>query len=37
MKVDTPPAVQTVQALKSDSDARVRQEVEQALAIMPVK
>jgi hypothetical protein len=34
MKVNTLPAVQTVQALKSDKDIRVRQEVEQALAIM---
>jgi hypothetical protein len=37
MKVDTPPAIQTVQALKSDSDAGVRQEVEQALAVMPAR
>jgi hypothetical protein len=34
MKVNTLPAVQTVQALKNDKDVRVRQEVEQALAIM---
>jgi hypothetical protein len=34
MKVNTVPAVQTVQALKNDKDVRVRQEVEQALAIM---
>jgi hypothetical protein len=34
MKINTLPVVQTVQALKSDSDIRVRQEVEQALAIM---
>jgi hypothetical protein len=34
MKVNTLPAVQTVQALKNDKDIRVRQEVEQALAIM---
>ncbi len=34
MKVNTVPAVQTVQALKDDKDVRVRQEVQQALAIM---
>jgi hypothetical protein len=34
MKVNTIPAVQTVQALKDDKDVRVRQEVQQALAIM---
>jgi hypothetical protein len=34
MKMNTLPAVQTVQALKNDKDIRVRQEVEQALAIM---
>jgi hypothetical protein len=37
MKIDTPPAVQTVQALKSDSDPRVRQEVQQALAILAAR
>jgi hypothetical protein len=34
MKANTLPVVQAVQALKSDSDARVRQEVEQALSIL---
>jgi hypothetical protein len=33
MKVNTMPVVQAVQALKTDGDVRVRQEVEQALAV----
>jgi hypothetical protein len=34
MKVNTVPVVSAVMALKSDRDVRVRQEVEQALAVM---
>jgi hypothetical protein len=34
MKATTPPVVQAVQALRTDSDPRVRQEVEQALAVL---
>jgi hypothetical protein len=34
LKVNTLPVVQTVQALASDPDARVRQEVEQALPVL---
>ena len=34
MKANTLPVVQTVQALKNDSDPRVRAEVERALAVL---
>ena len=34
MKANCPPALATLQSLKSDSDPRVQREVEQALSIL---